>query len=585
MHWLRKVQPGGSFVGQGFCALAHEPAFMDNLSADDKAYVLDSINKALPGLAKYPGPDVSYSNIYFMGEVNCVICGEAPGVNATLGAATAAHGYDTLLANWVNYSHTAGNHEFNSPTYYWVQMNALALGCMYAKRPEGKHTFCQILTHVWANVAANWFEPTETMTGAHSRDYDFLYGHGALQVITYVNGLGTHAPVCEFRDAHCERTTDGQNALTLLNVLHARDGSGIGYAPPKDALALARLPVREVRSKWLGQKRTANNETAAQGDRSNFIVSGRYTVGSASSDYITNTHTPYFPGAQDKLVSINLAVTNMSQVRPSPSITIVPGWRDAPYGHWYEPITNKPSHLATHPGNVQHRNALLATSALNPTEQLDGFNRTVFDNLATSVIFPFRDAATILLNGVSAPGVPPRDAPVPFETPVHVGDVLAVRVERSCLAVRVVAADGCGPIPRATRPWPVVIVLKGDAEGLSLDAIRLTAYHYRGPKTTLTSSTHVRSAFVFLVDTCDGDAALQSLSDEMASADVREWTTAKGDVWTVAATLRGTQLKVSRDVSEPHCERWGCVLSRTINGTAVQPVHLEVNGKPVGPLP
>ena len=56
-------------------------------------------------------------------------------------------------------------------------------------------------------------------------------------------------------------------------------------------------------------------------------------------------------------------------------------------------------------------------------------------------------------------------------------------------------------------------------------------------------------------------------------------------MWTVGATLRGTALAVTRDVSEPHCRRWGCVLRRTINGTAVQPVHLEVNGKPVGPLP
>ena len=63
IHWLSKVQPGGSFVGQGFCALAHEANFMDNLNSKQRAYVLDSINKALPGLSKWQGADESYSNM------------------------------------------------------------------------------------------------------------------------------------------------------------------------------------------------------------------------------------------------------------------------------------------------------------------------------------------------------------------------------------------------------------------------------------------------------------------------------------------------------------------------------------------
>ena len=57
-------------------------------------------------------------------------------------------------------------------------------------------------------------------------------------------------------------------------------------------------------------------------------------------------------------------------------------------------------------------------------------------------------------------------------------------------------------------------------------------------------------------------------------------------VWSVAATLRGTALEVTRDVSEPHCERWSCVLSRSINGTAVAKAPLlSINGDDVAPLP
>ena len=69
---------------------------MNNLNSTQKSYVLNSINKALSGLSTWQGADVSYSNMYMMGMVNCIICGEAPGVNETLGAMSAQHGYKLL---------------------------------------------------------------------------------------------------------------------------------------------------------------------------------------------------------------------------------------------------------------------------------------------------------------------------------------------------------------------------------------------------------------------------------------------------------------------------------------------------------
>ena len=175
-------------------------------------------------LATWHSVDVSYSNMYFMGMVNSFLCASVPGLpNATRVTEAYAHG-KLLLQEWLTYASSAGNHEFDSPTYYWVQMNALGLGCMSERRrhllrPKASTTMCDILEHVWADVSANFFSPTETLSGPHSRDYDFLFGHGALQVLTYINGLGRSPPVCEFMDAHCERTDDGQNALTLLNAI------------------------------------------------------------------------------------------------------------------------------------------------------------------------------------------------------------------------------------------------------------------------------------------------------------------------------------------------------------------------------
>ena len=573
LHWLFKTGPDASFGGQAWAALLHEPAFMAGLNATAQAHMLGAVEHALPSLATWDSgavpiaPDVSYSNMYMMGMVNCILIGEAPGINRTLGAAAAAHGYD-LVEAWLTYASTAGNHEFDSPTYYWVQMNALTIGCLYASKPA---KLCAILEHEWADVAANFFAPTETLSGPHSRDYDFLFGRGALQVHTYVNGLGEHPPVCEYKDSHCERTTDSQNALVLLNTLKVV--AGAGYSPAAATLALAALPVREVRSRWLGQNRTANNESAARGDRYNYIVSGRYALGSTSSDYFTNTHTRYYPSPQDKPLALDFGVANMSQRKPVPSLTLSHDWRDSPYGHWYEPTTDKASHLAAHPGIVQHRNVLLATTALHPGEQLDGFDLTSFESLATNLILPHAAASAVLLRG--RPFALPT---TPFVAPLGVGDTLALRVSGTCVALRVIEADGCaGQAP--------ALALKGDADGIDLGAMRLAAYHYRGPASPLQGSSHVRAAFALLVDECAADDALGRLSDELAAADVKTSVSAN-KVWRVEARLRGTDLEVTRDVSEPHCARWSCVLRRSINGTPVaQAPLLSVNGNDVAPLP
>eukprot|EP01047_Picozoa_sp_COSAG01_P034103 COSAG01_NODE_2543_length_7429_cov_6.011122_1_plen_52_part_00 len=45
-----------------------------------------------------------------------------------------------------------------------------------------------------------------------------------------------------------------------------------------------------------------------------------YAIGCASQDYITNTHSKYYPGPQDKLLTIQLGVPNQSMVRPVPEV-------------------------------------------------------------------------------------------------------------------------------------------------------------------------------------------------------------------------------------------------------------------------
>lgn len=378
MAALRR-QPGVqvSFGGQAWPAIWYR--YHSRFNTSDRAWIWQQINRSAAAAVAVSnathsavragtgnvGVDVSYNNMYYMNMVNVALMGEIAG-----NARAAELGY-RLIDDWLQYARTADLHEFGSPTYYWVQINSLYMGYMYAKRPGAKALFQAILDHTWADIAANYFIPSQTLSGPKSRDYDFLYGHGALMVHTYAQGFpgATNGSlVCEYNDTHCERNDAGQNAFALHNQLHAD-----GYRLPASILALASAPTREVHARFVGQRRDRNGNMRRFAERSNFVRNDSYAIGCASQDYITNTHSKYFPGPQDKLLTIQLGALNQSMVRPVPEITIQPDYLDCPYGHIHEKLTDKPSHLAFHPGMVQARNVLLATTAINVQDTLDGF--------------------------------------------------------------------------------------------------------------------------------------------------------------------------------------------------------------------
>ena len=109
-----------------------------------------------------------------------------------------------------------------------------------------------------------YFAPTQTISGPHSRDYDFMFGHGALQVLLFAQGLpGMTGPVCERNDTHCERSDDEQNVFALLNLMAGNSG----YAIPPDIKALASLPAREISGRFIAETVTANGNEAAWAHR------------------------------------------------------------------------------------------------------------------------------------------------------------------------------------------------------------------------------------------------------------------------------------------------------------------------------
>jgi hypothetical protein len=215
--------------------------------------------------------------------------------------------------------------------------------------------------------------------------------------------------------------------------------------------------------------------------------------------------TRYFAGPQDKLVDLEWGVPNMSMLRPVPALTVVPDYLDAPYGHLHEPTTDKPSHLALHPGVVQHREALLVTTAINTQDTLDGFvlNNSggvagdVWRSVSTSVILP-AVAATAWVKRASDGAIRTVSFGdrTPFAEAIAVGDTVGLAAGRTAVAIRILVVDGV-----RGHPTPAV-VLKGDHGGLALGAVRLVGYHSPAGQQYVpapSSDTHLRFAFLLWV--------------------------------------------------------------------------------------
>lgn len=599
-----------SFGGQGLPPLwlSYRDCFNETQQAWIRAAVAASLPKSIPDATPQ---EVSYTNMWLMSVVNSIVYGEMAGGAA--GAAAADIGY-TMLDMWVNYTKRAGIHEFTSPTYGHVQLTALYVGYIWAARPGARETFQWALDLLWADSAANWYEPQAALSGPHSRDYDTLLGHGMMYAEFYAHGLpGARPLVCEWRDPHCEGPAEGAYvgtmepmtvlAISYYNLVHPR-----GYRPSSQIMALASIPERTVQGRFLAQQVTANGNEARFAERYNFVTPD-FAMGSASQDYITNTHSKYYPYLGDKLVTILLGASSLPvadgddpvRPRPLPQVSIQPDWMDNPYGFpaTYPPGSpDKASHLAFHPGIVQSRNHLLVTLALDGQDALDGgFNTSgaagdLYRSLATDVLLPLAADEWWLaqVDGANGTISIPADRSTPWSIPLHMGATLALRVGRGGLAIRTFVVDG------AAGQQPSLL-FQGDPDGMSLGAVRLTAQHFSSQKATNITDTHVRFGALFLADTVADHEALVRLALEAQQTTISsvELPSVDGSFrqWAVSASIPGNvSLAVVRNLTCTEASgvgprnqtihtRWNCLMSRQVNGTDVVPGPLRVNGQPV----
>lgn len=117
---------------------------------------------------------VSYTNIAMMNAQNLILLGEA------LGNKEAADEGYRRLERQILYIWENGIHEYDSPTYYAVDLDALGLIEAYGQRESGKAQARALLELMWTDIACNWFAPAGKLGGTQSRTYDYLKGLGGL---------------------------------------------------------------------------------------------------------------------------------------------------------------------------------------------------------------------------------------------------------------------------------------------------------------------------------------------------------------------------------------------------------------------
>jgi hypothetical protein len=455
-------------------------AYGDRLSGEFRKGLAPHLRAALAGLRNRRMRLPDYTNIFLMRAVNLILLGEAAG-----DAEAASAGY-AELDRWLAYTRRAGIHEFDSPTYYGVDLNCLGLGYRFARRAEGRAKFAASLDYFWSDIAANCF--TGRLAGPHARSYDFLRSRGGVDFYLYAEGL---CPALKFGKVDLEKTY-------LLVTLTEK-----GYHPGPAILGLAGLPERVVRQRW---------DTPAGADRYHYLTAD-FAIGSTSGRY----------GPQDRLLSVALASR-----KDLPVLSVVPDVFDEPYGKRRRKDRSghsKPTHLPLNAVAVQHRGVLLALLALDPAREQPT------TSLISNVLLPAR-ADALVLDGKRVA------VTEPFTTEARRDAVIGVREGQAGVAVRVFRADGCaGQAPTFT--------LAADRVGLRGGAARFAVSHYRGSRRKL-KERHVRVGLLILAERCPGEGQFQDLLRKARAVRVRE--VARGDRWEVKVSVGDLRLEAGRDL-------------------------------------
>ena len=330
---------------------------------------------------------VSYTNIFLMKIWNCIALGENTGRPDL-----AKEGYG-MFDSWLTYTGENGIHEYLSPTYYGVDLDSLVLIARFAQSERGRKQADAALRLFWTDVAANWFAPCERLGGTHSRDYDYLTGHGSLDAhLAYVGWLKG-------------RPDDPPSRFAAL-----------GAWPLPEELKPQHIPSfrtpRMVRQKW----------GPLPGERSAQYVGRSISIGSAGATYAN----------MDKPLTINFA--------GGPTMPMVIFFMDArndPFGVKKE-VTGgghlKALHLSPFLMSVQREREVLLLAAASPQDPSFRRNAPVAVGLFSQLVLP-RDGVNVWV-GDEPSSVPNRKS----SQPIAIGQPVFLRFGNAVAGFRIIHA-------------------------------------------------------------------------------------------------------------------------------------------------
>jgi hypothetical protein len=380
------------------------------LSTAARAALEDILRRSVAGI-RNQRVDVSYTNIFLMKTWNCLALGEALG-DAELAAEGAR-----MLDEWLAYTRVNGIHEFLSPTYSGVDVDSLALLHRFAGSPAVRQKAGTALRLIYAQSAANWFAPSARLGGAHSRDYDYLTGHGAFDSHLADWGWSQRKPA----------------------VLHAFTDlvRWVPESPP------APLPVpRFVWQRW-GDSPGAYAAT---------YLGRTFCLGSAGASYNTDDKmlTLQFPGNPGTVMG-NFVVDG----------------RGDPYGHSKEPDGNghpKALHLLPFIASVQDGPDVLFAASFDPSQKINKRNPALTRQLTMNLVLP---AEAEVWSGDT------RMSPLADGSTGLAGDrPVFIRVRNVVVGLHVLAATDCTGRPVTARYW---------SDGAALHAARIAWVQSEGP--------------------------------------------------------------------------------------------------------
>jgi hypothetical protein len=181
-----------------------------------------------------------------------------------------------------------GIFEYNSPAYYFVDVDALQLGFRHVRDQQAKQMIRALLELFWTDMSLHWYKPGLRLAGAQSRTDNFLFGTSVQ--MTRVFSFAELAPY-----DHLARYNGVLNSFRAL------------YQPPPDIVNLNGQYPRWITRNWGPDQ-------------------GQWAALYMFDDIVLGTAGTKYEGRQNMVQTVDLAGTS------APRSYFIADGRENPYG-------------------------------------------------------------------------------------------------------------------------------------------------------------------------------------------------------------------------------------------------------------